>query len=136
MESDVGAGDGALKLERAQRCQTVRSCARDDNMFYCVNDINPGPSAEDIAGCQESQCTQGEGSSLGAHCDYKEEIPRRVLSANLADYAPEAAHFLANFEITTEDLESIMGHWAYDSAFTAYPNKVKVSGTVLHARIL
>jgi hypothetical protein len=60
-----------------------------------------------------------------SHCDYKKERPRRLLAPRLGEYSPEAAHFLSAFEITTEDIEEMMGNWAYNDDYTTLSDKFK-----------
>ena len=111
-------------VAKAEKCQVIRSCAKDDDINYCVGGSTAsGPTKVDMQNCDESLCSIGEPTS--SHCDYREERPRRVTVARLEELAPEAAHFLQAFRITTEDLELIMGKWAYDSTFTNFPNTVK-----------
>jgi hypothetical protein len=59
------------------------------------------------------------------HCDYKKERPRRLLMPRLEEYSPEVAHFLKAFEITTEDIEEMMGNWAYNDKYTTLMDKFK-----------
>ncbi len=59
------------------------------------------------------------------HCDYKRERPRKLLAPRLEEYSPEAAHFLRSFEITTEDIEEMMGSWSYDDDYTTFLDRNK-----------
>ena len=59
------------------------------------------------------------------HCDYKRERPRKLIAPRLEEYSPEAAHFLRSFEITTEDIEEMMGSWSYDDDYTTFLDRNK-----------
>ena len=103
-------------------------------MSSSVPSFNPAYDAENPTTPWKTTCS-GEESADAAkcgldfteatQCDYKEERPRRLLMPQLEKYSPEAANFLKRFQITTEDIEEMMGHWAYDNDYTSLVNRIK-----------